>query len=83
MAISLTLLCTLILFGNILLMSVFADLGGRPIVPGSSISVVIAYSIFVVVSGAAVCAFYVSWANRKLDGLISDLQKKIEDGAER
>ena len=76
MVLSLTLISLLVLLGNLLLMSVLGEQAARRLFAGSSISIAIAYSVFVVFFGAFVCSFYVFWANRKIDDLIDKIRSK-------
>ena len=59
-------------------MSIGSKIGNTSIHEGSVITVVLAYSIFVIFSGACAAAFYVWWANRKLDPLIRDVIRDFE-----
>ena len=78
---SITGILILILLGNLYLMSLGSSIGNAPIHEGSVITVVVAYSIFVIFSGAFAAAFYVWWANRELDPLINEVTLDIETGS--
>jgi len=72
----LTIISLLVLLGNLLLMSTLSHQAGQQLYEGSSISIAIAYSVFVVFFGACICSFYVFWANRKIDDLIKTIHDK-------
>lgn len=64
-----------IFFGNILLMSTFADVASVRI--AGSVSVGILYSIFVIFAGAGATMAYSWWANHWLDPATEDAAEKI------
>jgi len=77
---SLSVFLVLILFGNLFLMSVGSDIGNATLREDGVITVLVAYSAFVISTGALSAAFYVWWANTKLDPLIRDVLHDIETG---
>ncbi len=71
----------IVLLVNLYLMSFGANLGGTTLRDDGVITVVVAYSIFVIFFGALAAAFYVWWANNYLDPLIAQVKRDIEGKA--
>jgi len=67
----------LVLAGNLYLMSGGAELGGQTFGKDGVITLVVAYSVFVIFFGAGCAGFYVWWANKNLDPLIEDVKRDI------
>jgi len=67
--------------GNLYLMSWGTELGAVALDETGTITVALVYSVILIVAGAGTAAFYVWWANRQLDHLVSDVCAEV-DGAE-
>ena len=74
-------LLVIILLVNLYLMSWGAELGGAILLNDGVITVVVAYSIFVVFAAALAAALYVWWANNYLDPLIDQVTRDSEGEA--
>lgn len=77
--ISLALVITLM--ANLYLMSFGADLGSRPIVEYGTLTVLVFFSTCSIFIGAFLAGFYVLWANRYLDPLITQVNQDISEKA--
>lgn len=64
-----------VLIGNVLLMSTFAHVASMRLL--GSVSFGIAYSVFVILAGAAATAFYSWWANRWADPATQRAAEKL------
>lgn len=74
---SLTIALLLVLAGNIYLMSAGSELGSRQVVSTSPTTIVLVYSILVIILGAFCCIFYVWWANKYLDNVRETVKRDI------
>jgi len=83
MTLIISIIIIILLTINMLLMSSLAHIGAKPLFPGTNITIVLMYSLFVIIAGAFISGFYVWWANNVLDplakkarqGLISEVSK--------
>lgn len=67
----------LVLVGNLYLMSAGSDIGSMTLSPDGVVTVVFAYSVGVIILGASAAVFYVWWANKYLDTLVSDVKREL------
>lgn len=75
-----SIILVLALFFNLYLMSYGSELGATTIGEGAVFTVLVAYSISVILIGALSAIFYVWWANRHLDPLIKQVNHDIQKG---
>ena len=67
----------LVLVGNLYLMSGGSDIGAMTLSPDGVVTVAFAYSVGVIILGASAAVFYVWWANKYLDTLVSDVKREL------
>lgn len=70
----------ILLGGNMFLMSVGHEIGSIQPFSFSSITVIVLYSLFVVIGGCALALCYAFWANRVLDKSIAEVRTDIGGG---
>lgn len=67
---------------SIAFMTVLEETAAKPLYAGASINVGIAFALLTVLIGSAVTAFYVLWANRRIDTLVEEVRKLVASGSE-